>query len=46
MKLTLELDNGFKNTVNVEGMEPTLKNMQDLCILLDDWYKEWIKDND
>jgi hypothetical protein len=38
MKLTLELDNGEKNTITLEG-EPDnrLESLQGMCRLLDMW---------
>jgi hypothetical protein len=47
MKLTLELDNG-KTLAIVLGKnpEPLLETMQDVCVLLDDWAKDWDRDKD
>jgi hypothetical protein len=46
MKLTLELDNGEANTINMEG-EPDnrLQSLQGMCILLDMWATERDKNN-
>jgi hypothetical protein len=46
MKLTLELDNGETNTINMEG-EPDnrLQSLQGMCILLDMWATERDKNN-
>jgi hypothetical protein len=43
MKLTLELDDGFKHSVITEGPEYTLEQLQMACVLLDEWHKEWTK---
>jgi hypothetical protein len=45
MKLTLETETGYKMTINVEGLEPTLKDLQQACRLLDEAYKDWKKNN-
>jgi hypothetical protein len=51
MKLTLELDDGRKQAIVVEGLEPTLENMQSLCKLHKAWHDAQVeedrtKDND
>jgi hypothetical protein len=47
MKLTLELDNGEKNTINMEG-EPTdrLETLKGMCVLLDMWATMRDKNNE
>jgi hypothetical protein len=47
MKLTLELDNGEKNTINLEG-EPDnrLESLKAMCTLLDMWATMRDKNNE
>jgi hypothetical protein len=46
MKLTLERDDGKIFTLKCEGLEITLDNLETACVILDDWNKEWTKDNE
>jgi hypothetical protein len=48
MRLTLELD-GMTHTITIEGQvldeQDKLKTMQDVCVLLNNWHTEAMKDN-
>jgi hypothetical protein len=44
MKLTLELDNGWRQSIQVTGLIPDIKDLEAMCVLLDDWHKEMIKE--
>jgi hypothetical protein len=47
MKLTLELDNGEKNTIRLEGeLDDRLQSLKGMCVLLDMWATMRDKNND
>jgi hypothetical protein len=46
MKLTLELDEDKTFSIVLDkAPEHRLETMQQMCTLLDDWAKEWTKEN-
>jgi hypothetical protein len=39
MKLTLELDNGWRQSIVVEGLVPTLEDLEGMASMLDMWHQ-------
>jgi hypothetical protein len=39
MKLTLELDNGWKHAIEVEGLIPSLEDLESMATLMDSWHE-------
>jgi hypothetical protein len=39
MKLTLELDNGWKHAIEIEGLVPSLEDLESMATLMDSWHE-------